>query len=373
MKLTSVLVLATLFGSAESLQLRNKAGSRARQLTLAECEHAHKTTGQILAGCENFLQMKTTVAPPQQNMAQNKQAPPAAPKPMAAAATSAQPPMQGQALAATKQDPIVLPLDDIPFDTTIPDITLPDAAEAAVATVDAADAAEKAEDAAAAAAEALEADDVGECSEDFEKTLCEIIDVVDSDAELTAIFEIISKNSPCGVDVAHVLNKCVEEEIPLPENPEVFVPEIDDPEDLDTDEPELDVIKDLVDEEEVCVCEISEGDIETAEGLIEDSFTQPVDVEVDPDTGVTTVTDEATDEVLDKFPVDVIVDVIDVADQVEEAESDGEEVEPVVVIDNVQEILEEATEDKAEEGVPPNELPDEECCCGCCCCDCDHE
>jgi len=82
--------------------------------------------------------------------------------------------------------------------------------------------------------------------------------------------------------------------------------------------------------------------------LITDSFTEPVVVETDPDTGVVTVTDEATDEVVDKFPVDVLTDVITVVDNKEEAESDGEEVEPVVIIDNVQEILEEATVEKEE-------------------------
>ena len=107
--------------------------------------------------------------------------------------------------------------------------------------------------------------------------------------------------------------------------------------------------------------------------MIEDAFVEPVDVEVDADTGITVVIDEATDEIIDKFPVDVIIDVIDVIDEKEEAEDDGEEVEPVVVIDNVQEIMEEATEEKAEEGIPPNELAEEECCNCCCGCDGHHD
>lgn len=156
----------------------------------------------------------------------------------------------------------------------------------------------------------------------------------------------------------------VEEDIPLPE-PEIVVPEVT-PEELD-DVPELEVIIDLAENEEPCICEISEGDISKAEDIITDSFVEPVDVEVDPDTGITVVTDEASGEVIDKFPVDVVIDVIDVIDQKEEAESDGEEVEPVVVIDSVQEIMEDATEKKAEDGIPPNELAEDECCCGGCC------
>jgi len=270
--------------------------------------------------------------------------------------------------------------DDLSLDLGLPDAVptaitttnLPDAADAAVAAGEAADAEEMAVAAADAAAEALEGDDLGECSEDFEKVLCEIIDAVEDDTPaLEAIFASVKKHEPCGVKVEYVLNKCVEMDVPVPE-PEIVVPVIDEPEELD-DEPELEIIGDLVEEEEPCVCEISEADIEAAEELIEDSFTNPVDVETDPDTGVVTVTDE-NDEVTDKFDVETLIDVIDVANEVEEAESDGEEVEPVVVIDNVQEILEEATNDKAEEGIPPNELAEEECC-GCCCCDCDcdHE
>lgn len=303
-------------------------------------------------------------------------------KPMAAASLQKPvTPSSPQALATTKQ--ITLP-DDLSLDLGLPDAAptpavtttvtdLPDAAEAAVAAGDAADAADMAAAAAEAAGEALGDDEIGECSEDFEKVLCEIIDSVEDDtAALEAIFASVSKHQPCGVKVEYVLNKCVEMDVPIPE-PEIVVPVIDEPEELD-DEPELEIIADLVEEEEPCVCEISESDIEAAENLIEDSFTGEVTVDVDEDTGVVTVTDDATDEVTDKFDVETLIDVIDVADEVEEAEDDGEEVEPVVVIDNVQEILEDATNDKAEEGIPPNELADDECCgcCGCCC-DCDHE
>ena len=162
------------------------------------------------------------------------------------------------------------------------------------------------------------------------------------------------------------------QDTPLPD-PEVFIENVD-PEELDSEEPELEVIIDLAEDVEPCVCEISEADIEKAEEVIEDAFVEPVDVEVDADTGITVVIDKATEEIIDKFPVDVIIDVIDVIDEKEEAEDDGEEVEPVVVIDNIQDIMEEATEEKAEEGIPPNELAEEECCHSCCCgCDGDHD
>lgn len=114
MKLTSVLVLAAFLGNGQAVQLRNT--SRARQLSLAECEAAQKTTGQVLAGCENFLQIKSTADPtkPVQNMAQNMPKAPAAAAqatmakaPVNAAAQKPVPtaqamPTQGQALAATK-------------------------------------------------------------------------------------------------------------------------------------------------------------------------------------------------------------------------------------------------------------------------------
>ena len=172
--------------------------------------------------------------------------------------------------------------------------------------------------------------------------------------------------------ITDVVNGFPENDTPLPEDPTIFVPEVD-VEELDSDEPELEVIIDLADEVEYCPCEITEGDVEKAEDIIEDAFVEPVDVDIDLDTGITVVVDEATDEVIDKFPSDVVVDIIDVIDEKEEAEDDGEEVEPVVVIDNVQEILEEATEEKAEEGIPPNELAEDECCDCCCCCGCDGD
>jgi len=287
------------------------------------------------------------------------------------------PPVSGPVLAAVSQDLTGLPADLTSLDPIATTLNLPDAAEAAVAATDAEEAAKKAEAAAEAAGAALEEDSVKECSDDFGKTLCKIVNAIDNDNTiLEEVFQIIKKDSPCGVDVAFVLAKCVEEEIPLPEDPTVFVPAIDDVDDLPSDEPELEIIKDLVEEEEPCVCEISEGDIEKAEEVIEDAFVDPVDVETDPDTGSITVTDKETDTVIDKFTVDTLTDVIEVVEKVEEAESDGEEVEPVVVIDNVQEILEEATEEKAEDGIPPNELPeDDKCCGGCCgcCCGCDDD
>jgi len=86
MRVTSVLVLAAFLGSGQAIQLKNT--SRASQISLAECEAAHKTTGQVLAGCENFIQVKSSAAP-QQIMSQNNQAP-AMPK---APATAAQKPM----------------------------------------------------------------------------------------------------------------------------------------------------------------------------------------------------------------------------------------------------------------------------------------
>jgi len=71
MKFTSVLVLVALLGNASSVQLRSGATGKARQITMAECEAAQKSSGQVLAGCENFVQLKAKVDPmaPQQNMA----------------------------------------------------------------------------------------------------------------------------------------------------------------------------------------------------------------------------------------------------------------------------------------------------------------
>ena len=295
-------------------------------------------------------------------------------------------PSSPQALATTKQDVDVndlgsLDLDpvvDTVVDTLTPSATttnLPDAAEAAVAATDAAETAEMTEAAAEAVEDVLEDDDIGECEEDFEKVLCEIIEAVEDDsAALEAIFESVKKHEPCGVKVEYVLNKCVEMEVEIPA-PEIVVPVITEPEELD-DEEELDVIEELADEKEDCICEISEADIEAAEELIGGANVLPVDVDVDRDTGVVTVTDEATGDVTDKFDTGTLVDIVDIVNEVEEAEDDGEEINPVLVIDEVQETLEDATNEKAEDGIPPNELAEEECC-GCCCCDCgcdhDHE
>lgn len=313
---------------------------------------------------------------PQQNMAQNQQAAPAAPKAPAtqAAQMPGKPaPVQGQALGQVKQDPgldLTLPgVGGVTVDGS--GVTL-DAATAAATAGELEDNLLRAEAAADAAGEALEGD--GVCTDDFCGVIAKIIDAVDDTATKEKIFEIIDRENPCGVDVNCVITGFVEEDIPLPEEPEIFVPFVE-PEDLPSDEPELDIVIDLAEEEEPCVCDITEGDIEKVEEIIEDSFVEPVIVEVDGDSGTIEVTDEVTDEVIDMFPVDVTIDVIDIIDEKEEAESDGEEVEDVFVIDEVQEIMEEATDEKAEEGIPPNELAEDECCgccCGCCCDDDDH-
>ena len=97
---------------------------------------------------------------------------------MPAAAQKAAP-TSGQALATLKQD--------LPFPTTLDGAVDPatttvlDPAEAAVATNEAEEAANLANDAKEAIDNALDTDGTKECSDDFEKTLCEIVEAAEGE------------------------------------------------------------------------------------------------------------------------------------------------------------------------------------------------
>ena len=133
-----------------------------------------------------------------------------------------------------------------------------------------------------------------------------------------------------------------------------FVVEDEVPDIVIDENPELEII--IEDIPALCPCELDDGDIEDAIELIEDTYIANVTVEMNSDTGDLTVFDEE-DTVVDTFTMETLEQVIDVVEDVDEAENDGGVVDPVEIIEAVIEVKEE--DDGTAEA--------DDCCC--CCCD----
>lgn len=348
MKVSSVLVLAIFLGKTEAIQLRNQAA----QLTLAECEAAKASTGQVLAGCEAFFQKNDNIAQP----AQAAQAPVTPVAPVAPAAP---------AFAQQAGNNI-------------------DAAQAAAQRKETEEAQKLAQSAVSAASKALQGD-AEKCKDDFCKTLGLVMDSLSGDENKQIdLLDIIKKEAPCGVTACCVMTSMKDSNLPMPNEDiwkgyiteeciekEVPPDELEEPEIKDI----IEVVEDVDPKPDLCPCDVTEGDKKEIETIIKDAFVDPVDVEIDDETLVVTVTDPVTDKCLERESVKLVAEVKKIIDEKELAIKNGDPISPIEIINAVQQALEDETARKAEAGLDLCETPDdveEECCCGCCCC-CDED